>query len=326
MLRRLAMPGFVFFLSISLLSLFLWARGFFYADFLYADYNTPTSLHSRRSSVTIDYQSHSPYRASRDWAWYARNVTANESGWAGLTNFSCSNSSRLWPSGPGREIQISAPIWLFTVLCTAIAWAFFRARGERNLKVRDDLRTPNPKLRRRLIRFAVFSITGAVLGAFVAWLGLSDRLYEDGWGIIGCLPVPFMTAVIVLTRRRIRWSQGALWMTLELAGGTCFFAAVVEQIWHANSHYDERDPLLMSLLFGIVSFFCGSVTLLLLQMKTEAKESGTYCPACGYCLIGVPTQTCPECGRPFTLDELGVSADALVPPVPSPADALSHRR
>lgn len=47
------------------------------------------------------------------------------------------------------------------------------------------------------------------------------------------------------------------------------------------------------------------------------EQDGTRCPGCGYCLVGNTTQTCSECGRPFTLPELGAtSASALVVPVP----------
>ena len=63
-----------------------------------------------------------------------------------------------------------------------------------------------------------------------------------------------------------------------------------------------------------------------MYVRRKRAKVGTYCPECGYCLIGVPRQICPECGRAFTLDELGIPADALVPPVRSPAGAGNLRR
>ena len=31
--------------------------------------------------------------------------------------------------------------------------------------------------------------------------------------------------------------------------------------------------------------------------------TGPFCPECGYCVIGLPEQRCPECGQSFTLEE-----------------------
>ncbi|MCG3137766.1 MAG: hypothetical protein HJJLKODD_01616 [Phycisphaerae bacterium] len=39
----------------------------------------------------------------------------------------------------------------------------------------------------------------------------------------------------------------------------------------------------------------------------------SFCPGCGYNLIGNTTGICSECGRPFTLDELEILSDDLDP-------------
>jgi hypothetical protein len=36
-----------------------------------------------------------------------------------------------------------------------------------------------------------------------------------------------------------------------------------------------------------------------------------HCPECGYNLRGLSEQRCPECGRPFTFEELGMTAEEL---------------
>lgn len=38
---------------------------------------------------------------------------------------------------------------------------------------------------------------------------------------------------------------------------------------------------------------------------------GPYCPRCDYCLIGSAAEVCPEYGRAFRLEELGVTAEEL---------------
>lgn len=41
------------------------------------------------------------------------------------------------------------------------------------------------------------------------------------------------------------------------------------------------------------------------------RITGPYCRGCRYHLKGVADHRCPECGRPFTLKELGVTASEL---------------
>jgi len=43
----------------------------------------------------------------------------------------------------------------------------------------------------------------------------------------------------------------------------------------------------------------------------KACSSGGQCPACGYYLYGLRNQRCPECGRPFTFEEVGATPESL---------------
>ncbi len=47
---------------------------------------------------------------------------------------------------------------------------------------------------------------------------------------------------------------------------------------------------------------------LLFWAETRRQMAG-HCPACGYNLRGLPKRRCPECGRPFTLEEIGKSPE-----------------
>ena len=46
------------------------------------------------------------------------------------------------------------------------------------------------------------------------------------------------------------------------------------------------------------------------RLRPPRTRSET-CPACGYLLFGLTKQRCPECGQPFTFEELGVSPEEL---------------
>jgi hypothetical protein len=50
--------------------------------------------------------------------------------------------------------------------------------------------------------------------------------------------------------------------------------------------------------------------LLTLRLHTALRRFG-LCPKCGYYLYGLREQRCPECGRPFSFDELGVTSESL---------------
>lgn len=41
-------------------------------------------------------------------------------------------------------------------------------------------------------------------------------------------------------------------------------------------------------------------------------QDGKSCPRCGYCVAGVRSRICPECGREFTFQELGTTEEELL--------------
>ena len=67
---------------------------------------------------------------------------------------------------------------------------------------------------------------------------------------------------------------------------------------------------------GAIIGGCLFVVLWIASRKSRGQLKivhGTHCPTCEYNLVGNTTYICPECGQPFTLEELDVSADDLEP-------------
>ncbi len=67
-----------------------------------------------------------------------------------------------------------------------------------------------------------------------------------------------------------------------------------------------------------VSILSGGLFVLLWIASRKSRGQlkivhGTQCPTCEYNLVGNTTYICPECGEPFTLEELDISADDLKP-------------
>ena len=160
------------------------------------------------------------------------------------------------------------------------------------------------------------------MGVLVA---LADIQFDFGqtdwqWSLILLVLLPVVSLMAVFTRRRIPWHRAILWMSLDLAGCVCFFESTVDRmwIWFNINRFGGLEQLQMILYLGFACFIFGAILLLFLQVKPEPPKPGPYCPECGYCLIGLPRQICSECGRPFTLEELGIAEGALVPPSANP--------
>ena len=71
-------------------------------------------------------------------------------------------------------------------------------------------------------------------------------------------------------------------------------------------------PALVSVLVGGGLF----VLLWIASRKSRGKlliTDKTYCPSCGYNLVGNTTYICSECGQPFTLEELDITTEDLEP-------------
>jgi hypothetical protein len=214
--------------------------------------------------------------------------------------------------------SISLPMWplLFPAAVLPL-WFYLRGRGKVRWSLRDDIAWMNFRLRSKLKRFAIFSAAGIAAGALLGWI---DEVWELSrspmeWSLTLLFLLPVVDFLVILTRRRIPWRRGLLWMALEIAGFVCFFIATLQECWRVLGGWRLADVNLApgALFLGAISFVIGVIILALLQLKPSPIKPGPYCPTCGYCLIGSPRQICAECGRPFTFEELGITAEELNP-------------
>jgi len=93
-----------------------------------------------------------------------------------------------------------------------------------------------------------------------------------------------------------------------------FLAVVVFTVsWFLAYGRFWDEVLGVMIVFWIIAASIATVLLLLLQ-HWQRPHTGPYCLQCGYCLIGLPSRRCPECGTEFTPEELGVTEQELLAP------------
>ena len=209
-------------------------------------------------------------------------------------------------------------MWPLLVLSAPLPLAvYFRGRRKVRWSMRNDIAWMNFRLRRKLRRFAIFSAAGAIAGSGLGWFDYQFQLWQSTaeWSLTLLILLPIVNFLVILTRRQIPWRRGLIWMSLEISGFVCFFIATLQEVWRILGGRTVPDVDLGpgALLMGAIGFVISVIILLLLQLKPQPIKLGPYCPACGYCLIGSPRRICAECGRAFTLDELGVTQEDLIP-------------
>jgi hypothetical protein len=296
-------------------------RSYFFIDAYEFQFGQRTvTVESGGGSLGIQSISPSPFAPSPGWHSQSSSPRLRSPGFfESLFAFHFRSFKAAMPPGvqPVRFQMDAVPCWSVLVLSAIFpALMFLRDRVETKWTLTGNI---IPALRWRVGRFAVFSAVGAGLGALFGWNGYPTRA-QFGRGPLA--PELFLlpgiaVILIILTRRRIRWHQALLWMALELAGLICFFEAVLDQAghyWHGRFLRPEMIDQILGA--GATSFVCGAMLLLLMQLRHQKRIPGPYCPQCGYCLIGLPSHRCTECGRPFTLEELKIDAAALNPAAP----------
>ena len=65
------------------------------------------------------------------------------------------------------------------------------------------------------------------------------------------------------------------------------------------------------ILLAIFLHLPATITLIVWTLLDEGRIRTTNCFGCGYSLLGLITNNCPECGKPFTLYEQGITTEDL---------------
>jgi hypothetical protein len=161
--------------------------------------------------------------------------------------------------------------------------------------------------RRRLAAAAIASAaTGAATAAVRPWFR-GPIHYEAVAALFVVLPLISLT--LALSLKRVPWRRALGWLALELLAVCIAFPV---GYWLAPGAFPDEILGIMSAFWVIAAATCAA--LLVVWQWFHRPVAGPYCPACAYCLIGAPTDRCPECGRDFDVRELGITRDELRPP------------
>ncbi len=164
-----------------------------------------------------------------------------------------------------------------------------------------------------IVRRVLFSISSGVAATLWLWRGPPSL----GWSFT--LIVAGALTVLVLSHRRHVFLFAFLAMPVESAllwVGLLLSTLAASAIDPRPSVNIGADALLfeftgcwpLSAIFGLALF---AITRWIWR---PSDPHGPYCPQCDYCLVGLQDRKCPECGRPFSPEELRIRASDLLPP------------
>ncbi|MFO0973006.1 MAG: hypothetical protein U1A27_06155 [Phycisphaerae bacterium] len=144
-------------------------------------------------------------------------------------------------------------------------------------------------------------LTRALLGA---WREVVDFVVFVAWLVGAILLVRVLRREMFRSSRR--WTV-AFGLAAGLHAAALFPVTVIAM--------RMPDPVIVLLLiiglpFTAVFFLIFTLAVSLFSPRVTVND-GTLCPGCEYCLIGNTTMICPECGRPFTFEQLGTTGAAF---------------
>ena len=160
--------------------------------------------------------------------------------------------------------------------------------------------------------FTPSRVVGAMLGAAAPAILLAVLIEPDSefsalnyvfWAPLCVVPANLVLGFI---HQRLR----CVWQYSAMASVACYLPALR---FYATLYYIREElPIawFAALLLGMVTGAIGVGVSL--PFRRVIDQDGSLCPGCAYCLAGLDSQVCPECGRPFTYEELGTSKEQLI--------------
>ncbi len=116
-------------------------------------------------------------------------------------------------------------------------------------------------------------------------------------------------AFVIVSRSEPPLLENLVYAAIELLG----LAPVAAAGW-ATATGEWSVTVAGTLLWIGLMIVAGPSVLVGGSLVEAHRRRRLKCPQCGYSLLGVGKHRCPECGRPFTLEELHASAADLQPP------------
>ncbi len=137
-----------------------------------------------------------------------------------------------------------------------------------------------------------------------------------------CLVFGLPATVVIRHHPKLRrW-----WHGLSFGAAYGLMGAVVAVLWVEVDMYlsfgrrsSVSGILSWTALIGLVLSVISGVLIVCVWFASRGSRGkllvtdNTFCPSCGYNLVGNTTYICSECGQPFTLEELDITAEDLEP-------------
>ena len=168
-----------------------------------------------------------------------------------------------------------------------------------------------------VLAIAVAAVVGGVnlgpagdIGILVICIG--------GIGLIFGLPA----AIVIRYHPKLRrWWHGFAFGAAFGLAGTLISVVWVEVDMYLSLGWRSSIPGLLNRTaqIGLASSVIAGVLIVCVWFASRGSRGklqivdGTCCPGCGYNLVGNTTYICSECGQPFTLEELDITAADLEP-------------
>ena len=157
---------------------------------------------------------------------------------------------------------------------------------------------------RQWVQPIAFFVFGLVLGCVSRWARGGGPIHWEMIAAILLLGAAMLVSTLLHYRERVL--PATLGSLADVTGLWVGFP--LGWFWVHGEVWDD----LIALVLG--GWMCGivGVSIVLAVMRHRATITvGPHCPGCGYYLYGLTEQVCPECGRPFTLEELGITVGDL---------------